>query len=138
MNRAPLCALADIPDGGTRLFLTADPRTPNFFLVRRGDRVCGYVNDCPHWNAPLDLAPGRVLTPDGAWILCTNHGALFDIDTGRCVSGPCGGQSLARVPLTVADDMVHLAADTAGRWRLSAAGAPPMMDAAAVYRHHRP
>ena len=31
--------------------------------------------------------------------MCHGHGALFDIDTGVCTSGPCLGQSLTRVAI---------------------------------------
>lgn len=125
LTRARLCALAELADGETRLVPTADPGTPDFFLVRRGGRVHGYVNDCPHRGLPLDLMPGRFLDRAGAWILCTNHGARFDIDTGVCATAPCRGAVLTRVPLAVAGGAVYLAAETAGRWRLVADPAVP-------------
>jgi len=39
------------------------------------------------------------------------HGALFDVETGTCVSGPCAGRSLRALPLRVADGWVFLAED---------------------------
>lgn len=114
-----LARLGDLADGETRLVPTADPRAPDVFIVRRGDRAVGYVNDCPHRNLPLDLVPGRFLDRAGAYILCVNHGARFDIDSGACVRGPCAGRSLTPVALAVADGAVRLAAETAGRWRVA-------------------
>ena len=115
---ARLCALAELRDGETRLFATAAARGPDFFVVRRGAEAVGYVNDCPHANLPLDLVPGRFLDPARARILCTNHGALFDIDTGVCVRGPCFGKRLVRAPLSVHGGDIRLAAETAGPWSL--------------------
>ena len=119
--RVPLCALADLAPGETRLVATADPGTPDIILVRHGAGAVAYLNDCPHWNAPLDVVPGRFLDRDRAHILCANHGARFDIATGACIMGPCRGQSLTRVPLTVAEDTVWLAAERVRNWRLDPA-----------------
>ena len=119
--RVPLCALADLASGETRLIATADPGTPDIFLVRQGAGAVAYLNDCQHRNAPLDVVPGRFLDRDRAYILCANHGARFDIASGACVMGPCRGQSLTRVPLTVAEDMVWLAAERVRHWCLELA-----------------
>jgi len=114
-----LCAAADMAPRGTRAIATADAASPDFFLVRRGARVLGYVNDCPHAHTPLDLQPGRFLSRDGAYLLCRTHGARFDIDTGQCFRGPCVGAALTPVPLTVADGIVYLTADRVGGWCLA-------------------
>ena len=96
-----VCALDDIDDGATRLVETEPERDPDIFVVRKGARVFAYVNDCPHQNLPLDLVPGRFLDLHKARILCTNHGARFEIETGECVLGPCRGERLAAVPVRV-------------------------------------
>lgn len=42
--------------------------------------------------------------------MCAAHGALFDIPTGRCTLGPCLGDALTPVPLTLqANGEVHIA-----------------------------
>ncbi len=42
--------------------------------------------------------------------MCAAHGALFDIATGRCVLGPCLGDALTPVPLTLqANGEIHIA-----------------------------
>ena len=124
IDRRRLCAHADLAEGETRLVATADARTPDFFLVRRGGRVRAYLNDCPHRNLPLDLVPGRFLDREGVHILCTGHGARVDVDTGACVSGPCRGQSLTPVPLDLSGGAVRLAAETVGRWNVTPAARP--------------
>ena len=57
----------------------------------------------------LNLLPDRFFTPDGALILCSSHGALFEKLTGYCVAGPCAGRSLTAVPLEVRAGYVMLA-----------------------------
>ena len=37
-------------------------------------------------------------------IVCSAHGALFDIVSGRCDLGPCLGQSLTSLRVTLAGD----------------------------------
>jgi nitrite reductase/ring-hydroxylating ferredoxin subunit len=76
------------------------------FLMRRGARVLAYVNACPHLGTPLDTLPDRLLADDGHHFLCSTHGALFRIEDGYCVSGPCRGESLMPVPVRVGDGEV--------------------------------
>jgi len=49
------------------------------------------------------------MSHDRKFILCANHGAIFNFDDGYCVSGPCAAQSLESVPLVVAGETVHIA-----------------------------
>ncbi len=110
MKRAKLCRLDDVPDGGSNGFVAATPsgvRKP-FLAVRRGPRVSVYVNSCPHTGAPLDFRPGQFLNHDKTLILCSTHGALFRIEDGFCVSGPCAGKWLEAVPTEVRGGTVYL------------------------------
>jgi nitrite reductase/ring-hydroxylating ferredoxin subunit len=43
----------------------------------------------------------RQLAPQAPLILCAMHGALFEIETGVCVSGPCAGLGLRTLPVRV-------------------------------------
>ncbi len=103
---AQLCRLDEIPDPGGRGFVPPD--RPPFFVVRRGGRVWGYVNSCPHQGVTLDWKPDSFLSPEKDLIQCATHGARFVIETGRCIAGPCPGRSLTPVPLRLADGMVIL------------------------------
>jgi nitrite reductase/ring-hydroxylating ferredoxin subunit len=105
-----VCRLSDIEPNGTRGFVLGAGEWPlRGFVVRLGDTVCGYLNRCPHAGHPLNMLPGRFLTSDGALILCTSHGALFEKSTGYCVAGPCIGRSLTTVPLEIRCGFVMLA-----------------------------
>ena len=52
---------------------------------------------------PLAQRLDDYLTPDGTLIACDWHGALFAIESGLCVGGPCRGQRLTAWPVTVRD-----------------------------------
>ncbi|MDD9876075.1 MAG: Rieske (2Fe-2S) protein [Magnetovibrio sp.] len=104
-----LCALDEVPEGGSNGFVvdTADGRCGIMVIRRAGDVVC-YVNSCPHIGTPLDMQPGRFLSQDGRHILCTTHGALFEIDDGLCVAGPCVDDHLTAVAAEVRDGSVFV------------------------------
>jgi len=104
-----LCAIDDIPDGGSNGFFvdTADGRLL-YMAIRRGAKVFVYVNSCPHTGGPLDLRPGQFLNADATLIQCSTHGAEFRIDDGYCVSGPCEGDSLKAVKTEIHAGRVYV------------------------------
>lgn len=106
-----LCRIDDIPDGGSRGFAPAPGGFTGLFAVRQGHDVFVYVNSCPHIGVPLDWAPDRFLTADGKRIICATHGAQFGIRDGVCVSGPCIGDHLMAVDVTIEDGAVLVPED---------------------------
>jgi nitrite reductase/ring-hydroxylating ferredoxin subunit len=96
-----------IPDGTARNFVL-ELRAGRFhgFVVRRGDAVHGYVDRCPHMGLPLAQKLDAYLTDDRALIACSWHGALFRIDDGACVGGPCAGAALQPWPVVVSGGMI--------------------------------
>lgn len=109
-SRFTLCRLADLPEAGAREFSaeTVDGIL-ELFVIRRGRCVHGYVNSCPHTGAPLNWSPDVFRAADGRHIQCTTHDALFTVEEGRCVAGPCPGSRLTSVGIDVAGDRVLLA-----------------------------
>jgi len=101
-----LCALMDIPEGGSKGF--GDGTAESVFAVCKDGTVHVYRNRCPHAGAPLNWMPHRFLDRTGEYIICSAHGALFDIHSGSCVAGPCPGQSLVRVPFENRDGELWL------------------------------
>ena len=111
LSERTLCRFEDIPDGGARGFGPAPGGFTGLFAVRRGAEVFVYVNSCPHIGTSLDWAPDRFLTADGAHIVCSTHGALFDRESGLCVHGPCMGDRLEAVPAQIVGGIVLVPAD---------------------------
>lgn len=110
MTQEPLCQLNDIEDGGSIGLVTKINGLPvGLALIRQGDTVFVYENSCPHNHAPMDFTPGQFLNLERDLILCTLHGALFRIDDGHCVQGPCTGKHLTPVASEVRDGAVWLA-----------------------------
>jgi nitrite reductase/ring-hydroxylating ferredoxin subunit len=105
-----LAPLSDIADGTARNFVL-QMRAGRFhgFVVRRGAAAVGYVDRCPHAGVPLAQQLDDYLTPSGAMIACSWHGALFTLDDGLCVGGPCLGQRLTAWPVTVTNGIVTTA-----------------------------
>jgi nitrite reductase/ring-hydroxylating ferredoxin subunit len=112
MSETRLCELAELSDPGSRGFeipLAEGEQPLLMFVVRKGDQVYGYRNSCPHTGAPLEWLPDQFLDRDNSFIECALHGALFDLAEGRCLRGPCVGDSLQRLAVSVRDGVVWLA-----------------------------
>jgi nitrite reductase/ring-hydroxylating ferredoxin subunit len=100
----PLCAFADLGDPSAKGFqFRAGEALFNGFVVRKGGRVFGYLDRCPHAGWPLAFAPDNYLTREGDLILCAGHGALFRLEDGLCVGGPCSGKRLSPWPVEIDD-----------------------------------
>jgi len=67
-------------------------------LVATPGGARAYRNVCPHVPIPLDRGGEPLLTEEG-FLACRNHGALFDVENGFCVAGPCAGESLEALPV---------------------------------------
>jgi len=105
-----ICSMNDIPSRRAMGFklMVVDEHGKNrpfpIIVVRWGKQVFGYVNRCPHDKVNLDWERNQFLDSNGLRLLCGKHGALFEIGTGHCVDGPCKGEALTPVALTVIDD----------------------------------
>jgi nitrite reductase/ring-hydroxylating ferredoxin subunit len=97
-DKLHLCALADIPDAGSKGFDLAGRK---LFAVRQQGKVYLYQNNCPHIGIPLEWVADQFLDSSGSMIQCANHGALFVIKTGKCVAGPCSGRSLIPIDFSI-------------------------------------
>ena len=106
----PLLALDAIADGGfAEAEAVIDGETESLVLYREGAEVRGWLNICPHAGRRLDWAPGQFLKSRDGLLVCAAHGAGFEPQRGECVSGPCKGDSLRAVELSVRDGAVWLA-----------------------------
>jgi nitrite reductase/ring-hydroxylating ferredoxin subunit len=108
-----LCLLDELADPGALGFVCGeDGARRSVFVVRKGGRVYGYANVCPHAGAPLDWMPGVFLDEEGKFLCCGSHGALFGIEDGLCVAGPCRGARLTALRIEIVESALECPAVT--------------------------
>jgi nitrite reductase/ring-hydroxylating ferredoxin subunit len=66
----------------------------------RGDHFA-YRNACPHTGVWLNVGSGGFFDESGALLRCGRHGAKFELESGKCVSGACEGKQLRKVEVAV-------------------------------------
>ena len=104
-----LCKTTDIEDPGSKSFeVKIHRKTQAIFVVHKEGEFFAYYNKCQHTGASLEWQEDQFLDLDKALIQCTTHDALFMIDTGECIAGPCVGDLLQTLALTIKDDEIHL------------------------------
>ncbi len=109
-SKQALCRFDELADPGSLSVSIGTGHWPlRAFVVRRGAQAFAYVNRCPHAGHPLDWLPNRFLNAEESLIQCASHGALFTLESGHCVVGPCAGKSLISIAVQViAGDVVLL------------------------------
>lgn len=96
-----------VADGGARNFvLEIGGARFHGFVVRTGGAVHGYVDRCPHMGVPLARELDAYMSPLSRHIACGWHGALFRVEDGACVAGPCAGAALIPWPVAVRDGVL--------------------------------
>lgn len=81
---------------------------PLFLVQLDNGEVRAYRNNCPHLNIELNWQPHGFLDYDQCYIQCKTHGALFRMDDGYCIVGPCNGQSLSPLDVYQFDGWIYL------------------------------
>jgi len=95
----------DIPENGSKGF---ECNGEKYFAVKKDSAVYIYKNSCPHIGVALEWVEDQFLDSSQTMIQCANHGALFVIENGACVAGPCSGQKLTAVKFVVVDGVIYL------------------------------
>ncbi|MYM34455.1 Rieske 2Fe-2S domain-containing protein [Duganella sp. FT94W] len=100
--RLRLCRLDELADGEARGFDPLGHGQDSVLLVRQGARLHAYRDLCPHYgDTPMAWRRHAYLNAERSHIVCAAHGAWFEIDGGACIRGPCLGQSLTPVGVSV-------------------------------------
>lgn len=105
-----ICNSNELQSGGTGLKFTLKSETQQVpaFVIRFEGTVYGYLNRCAHLMLELDWDDAEFFDTSGEYLICSNHGAMFEPHTGLCMNGPCYGASLAAISVTERDDKVVL------------------------------
>jgi nitrite reductase/ring-hydroxylating ferredoxin subunit len=100
-----LCAPDEVAEGQSRGFEIAGEK---LLAVRKDGKLYAYRNRCPHRGIPLEWLPDQFLDHSASLIQCATHGALFLIESGECVAGPCAGQSLQELAIREDDQGIWI------------------------------
>lgn len=102
-----ICAESEI-QGVYAISVTTEKGSFPLLVLRAGEGFRAYVNACPHQYLPLNYRGDQMLSADGSKLICTAHGAQFDIHSGEALQGAdCG---LDAVPIEVRDGQIRIAA----------------------------
>ena len=88
--------------------ITINGQETHYFLVYHDNQVYSYLNQCPHTGINLNWMPNQFLDRNNELIQCATHGALFNIEDGFCIRGPCVGDRLHKVKNVIIDNHIHL------------------------------
>ncbi len=75
-------------------------------VLRRNGVLHAWLDACPHYSTgtPMAWKTDAYLNGERTHLTCHSHNALFEMDTGECVLGPCLGQSLTRIEIAVGEE----------------------------------
>ncbi len=105
-----ICASDGLTEGkALRFILRNNSGEKPAFVVRHGGRAYAYINECQHLALELDWNPGDFFDLEKQHIICATHGALYQPETGECVSGPCKGARLSPVAIRELKGQINLA-----------------------------
>lgn len=115
MSDERICEADEVGEMEARGYVgRVDGMQRNIFAVRQSGELRVYLNKCPHAGALLDHIQGQFFTPDGTHLRCGMHGAIFRIEDGACIDGPCEGAFLTPLPYEIRDGGVYLTEPSAG------------------------
>lgn len=98
-----LCHTGEIPESAAIGFNLSQA---NLFAVRKNGKIYLYLNRCPHLGTPLEWQKNQFLDAESQYIKCSTHGALFLMDSGECILGPCQGQSLWEIEYSIENNHI--------------------------------
>ncbi|WP_253738050.1 Rieske (2Fe-2S) protein [Halohasta salina] len=108
-----IVSVDDVPEETTFLFRVRPvdgDEEKEAILLHDDEGVVSWLNYCQHFtHIKLDKGSGAEMR-DGE-VICTNHGAYFEADSGRCTFGPCEGAFLNEIEVGVEDGDVYLVDD---------------------------
>lgn len=99
-----LCPISELKEGQSKGF---NQDGHQLFAIHKQGIVYVYANHCPHLGIQLEFMPDQFLDKEGTLIQCAMHGALFRIEDGYCISGPCADQSLKTIPHKITDGILY-------------------------------
>ncbi len=101
-----ICVKDEIPSQQARSF---DTPLGNIVIAEKDGNYFAYKNSCPHLGINLEFLDQEFMDSDNTYIICANHGALFGVEDGVCVAGPCINDALEKIDISLqADNHIYL------------------------------
>lgn len=100
IHTQPIANIKQLSNAKT-LVTKANEDAPSMVLIKHGDSVKAYQNNCPHQNVPLNEAYKIDINPFEKTIKCSVHNAFFKIESGECIEGPCRNESLVSIDIRI-------------------------------------
>jgi nitrite reductase/ring-hydroxylating ferredoxin subunit len=97
-----IAAVEDVPEGGALA-------VGEVLLTRVGGAVAAFHNRCPHAGFSLVKSDGALIVQERLYLVCPVHGASFSLHDGACAGGPCNGEGLSPITITVRDGVIYAA-----------------------------
>ncbi len=80
------------------------------FVIQYENQYFAYLNRCAHVAMELDWNPGEMFDEEQKYLICATHYAIYDPQSGKCLSGPCPkGAKLNALPIVLKDDGIYFA-----------------------------
>jgi nitrite reductase/ring-hydroxylating ferredoxin subunit len=109
-TRRAVAPIEDVPDETTYLFTlreTESGEEREAILVRADGELRAWLNYCQHYtHIKIDKGSGAEMR--GEELICENHGAYFESESGLCTFGPCEGAYLNEIEIAVENGTVFL------------------------------
>lgn len=96
-----ICRTEDVGEREAKGFTTP---VGDIILTQRDGSFYAYHNLCPHLQVNLEYLEDEFLDRDKEYLICSTHGALFEIEQGQCIWGPCQGEFLTAVAIEIHSD----------------------------------
>ncbi len=103
-----LCHSDEIAEGKSKGFQLGEKF---LFAVKKNGQIYVYENSCPHLGIQLEWQADEFLDIDASMIQCSSHGALFRIEDGECLLGPCQGQSLTSIDIILNKGQIEISSE---------------------------
>lgn len=101
--------VTDLAEGTSKLFqYRKNGENLEGFLIRHQGKVYAYMNLCPHAYEPIIYGSQCAFNSDKRYIVCREHFAMFNPETGVCVSGPCPIADLIKIEVQEAEGIIYI------------------------------
>lgn len=108
-ERIAVTDAADLAEGTSKLFhYQKNGESVEGFLIRHQGKVYAYMNLCPHAYEPIIFGTQCAFNSDKRYIVCREHFAMFNPETGVCVSGPCPIADLIKIEVFEQDGTIYI------------------------------